>query len=116
LLEELKDLAEQGLSEREIEDTKAELKGRTMISLESPGARMNRLAGLTLYERPYRTLDEVCQRIDRIRTEEVAKACRFFHPDRLAVIELMPVVDDSVPETRVDEDRRARGAPIRARS
>ncbi len=116
LLDELKSLAERRLSEREVEDTKTELKGRMMISLESPGARMNRLAGLTLYKQPYRTLDEVCERIDRIRSDEVAKACRLFHPDRLAVIELSPVADDAVIATDVEEGRRARGAPIRTRS
>jgi predicted Zn-dependent peptidase len=116
LLGELKSLAEQGLSDREIEDTKTELKGRMMISLESPGARMNRLAGLTLYERPYRTLDEVCERIDRIRRDEVAKACALFHPDRLAVIEMSPVGADAVPVAEVGRDGRTRDAPIRTRS
>jgi predicted Zn-dependent peptidase len=90
LLEMLRDLAENGLSAEEIAATKRELQGRLLLSLETPGARMNRLAGLALYGQPYRRLDEISERIEAITVEQVREAEQFFHPDHLAVLELCP--------------------------
>lgn len=90
LLEMLRDVAENGLSAEEIAGTKKELQGRLLLSLETPGARMNRLAGLALYGQPYRKLDEIAERIEAITVDQVREAERFFHPDRLAVLELCP--------------------------
>ena len=61
-----------------------------MLGLEAPAARMHRLAGLALYDEPFRTLDEISDRIDRITVEEVHEAAALFHPDGLAVLELAP--------------------------
>jgi predicted Zn-dependent peptidase len=90
LLEMLRDVAESGLSPDEIAATKKELQGRLLLSLETPGARMNRLAGLALYGQRYRKLDEIAERIGAITVDQVREAERFFHPDRLAVLELCP--------------------------
>ncbi len=90
LLGELRRFAEQGLSTDEIEDAKQQLKGQLMVSLEAPTARMQRLAALGLYGRPYRTLDQLSKRIDRVTAGDVMAACQLFHPDRLAVLELSP--------------------------
>lgn len=90
LLEELRRLAESGLTPSEIETTKEQLTGQLMLSLESPASRMRRLAGLALYDEPYRTLDEVAQRIAAVTEDEVREAAAYFHPDRLAVLELAP--------------------------
>lgn len=90
LLEMLRDVAESGLSPEEVEATKKELQGRLLLSLETPGARMNRLAGLALYDQPYRQLDEIAERIEAITVDQVKEAEQFFHPDRLAVLELCP--------------------------
>jgi predicted Zn-dependent peptidase len=90
LLRLLRDVAESGLSPEEIAATKQELQGRLLLSLETPGARMNRLAGLALYGQPYRKLDEIAERIDAITVDQVREAEQFFHPDRLAVLELCP--------------------------
>lgn len=90
LLHMLRELADNGLSSEEIEATKRELQGRLLLSLETPGARMNRLAGLALYRQPYRRLDEISERIEAITVDQVREAEHFFHPDRLAVLELCP--------------------------
>ena len=97
LEEELRLAAETGLKPSEVARTKEELKGRLMLSFESPASRMNRLAGFALYEMPYRTLDEVTERIDGIDGADVAAAAELFHPDRLAVLELAPGEESQEP-------------------
>ena len=88
LTEELARLAREGLSRAELEDTRRQLKGQILISLESPMARMNRLAGLALYGHRYRTLDEVAARIDAVGREQCLEAAAYFAPERLATLEL----------------------------
>lgn len=90
MLETLAEVAERGLPADELEATKEQTKGRLLLSLESPVARMGRLAALTLYDLPYRTLDQVAQRIDGVTEAQVRKASAFLHPDRLALLELSP--------------------------
>ena len=51
--EELARIARDGLSREELEQTKRQVKGQIMLSLESTGARLYRLAGFALYEEPY---------------------------------------------------------------
>ena len=43
----------------ELEQTKRQVKGQIMLSLESTGARLYRLAGFALYEEPYLDLDQL---------------------------------------------------------
>ena len=43
----------------ELADGKQQLKGQIMLSLESPAARMGRLAGFILHDDHYRPLDEM---------------------------------------------------------
>ena len=62
-----------------------------MLSLESPGARMARLAGFTLYDDRYRPLDEMLAEIDRVTPEQMADvAAEFFAPERQTVLRLGP--------------------------
>lgn len=102
LLEELRAIAEDGLEREEIETTREQLKGRLMISLESPVTRMNRLAGTELYGEPYRTLEELAGRVDGITLDEIRWAAGRLHPERLAVMELVPEreADDRHQERR----------------
>ena len=51
---------------------------------------MNRLAGLALYDHPYRTLDEVASRIDMVSLDQCKEAACYFDPTRLATLELAP--------------------------
>ena len=55
-------LAREGLPLAELTNGKQQLKGQIMLSLESPGARMARLAGFVLHEDRYRPLDEMLAR------------------------------------------------------
>jgi predicted Zn-dependent peptidase len=84
-------LAQEGLPLAELTNGKQQLKGQIMLSLESPGARMARLAGFTLYDDRYRPLDEMLAEIDAVTPEEVASVAReFFAPERQTVVRLGP--------------------------
>ena len=84
-------LAREGLPASELADGKQQLKGQVMLSLESPGARMGRLAGFVLHEDEYRPLDRMLAEIDAVTAEEVAAvAAEFFAPERQTVVRLGP--------------------------
>ena len=84
-------LAGEGLPPAELNNGKQQLKGQIMLSLESPGARMSRLAGFTLYGDRYRPLDDMLAEIDRITPEQVSAVAReFFAPERQTILRLGP--------------------------
>jgi predicted Zn-dependent peptidase len=89
--EEYGRLAREGLPLAELTNGKQQLKGQIMLSLESPSARMGRLAGFTLYEDPYRPLDQMLAEIDRVTPDDIAAvAHEFFTPERQTVLRLGP--------------------------
>ena len=76
---ELDRLAEEGLTEEELDQTRQQVKGQIMLSLESTGARLFRLAGFALHEEPFITLDETLGRFDALTADEVSRvASEFF--------------------------------------
>jgi len=84
-------LAAEGLPMTELINGKQQLKGQVMLSLESPAARMGRLAGFILHDDRYRPLDEMLREIDAVTSEEVAEvAGEFFAPERQTVVRLGP--------------------------
>ncbi len=89
--EELAKCAAEGLAPDRLAEAKQQLKGQVTLSLESPSARMYRLATLALFDEPYKTIDEVLAQIDAIALADVARVGReFFDPDRQTVIALGP--------------------------
>jgi predicted Zn-dependent peptidase len=84
-------VARAGLPAAELADGKQQLKGQVMLSLESPGARMGRLAGFILHDDEYRPLDRMLAEIDAVTADEVADvAAEFFAPERQTVVRLGP--------------------------
>jgi predicted Zn-dependent peptidase len=90
---ELGRVAAEGLSPDQLADAAQQLKGQVTLSLESPSARMHRLATLALHHEPYRTIDQVLAEIDQVRPEEVlAVAHEYLAPDRQTAVWLGPSV------------------------
>ncbi len=88
---ELHRVAEHGLPERELAQGRQQLKGQITLALESPSARMYRLASVELYRESYRALDEVLRSIDAIDEDAVRAVCaEFFAPERQTVMSLGP--------------------------
>jgi predicted Zn-dependent peptidase len=88
---ELDRMAHEGLTGNALVEAKQQLKGQVTLSLESPSARMHRLAGLALYGEPYRRIDETLAEIDKVSPADIAGvAHEFFRADRQTVIWLGP--------------------------
>jgi len=85
--EEYATLAREGLTGPALAEAKQQTQGQLMLSLESPSARMYRLAGFSVHGEPYQSLDEVLATVAALTEEEVASvAAEFFDPARQTVV------------------------------
>jgi predicted Zn-dependent peptidase len=88
---ELARLAADGLTADELADVKGQVKGQIALSMESSSARLHRLAGVALYDEPFRSLEEVVARVDAVTAEEVAAlAASYYDPERQFLLRLGP--------------------------
>jgi predicted Zn-dependent peptidase len=91
ILAEFGRMAAAGLSGKETDDARRQLKGQIMLGLESPQSRMNRLASSVLHGEPYRPLDRVLEEIDAVGADTLtAVASEFFAPERQTIVRLGP--------------------------
>ena len=91
---ELERLRREPASAEELARAKENLKGRVVLSLESTGARMNRLGSHILADVPLLTVDELIARIDAVTDEDLrALAAELFAPERLSVAGIGPDED-----------------------
>ena len=94
VLGELGNLAVSALPGGELQAVKNQTKGQVVLSLESTSARLQRLASTALYDEPYLTLDEICQRIDAVTENEVSEICgQYYAPERHTIVRLGPTAD-----------------------
>ena len=85
------DVRSAGLPEDELERVKEQVKGRTLLALETPGARVQRLASLAVLGEPFVPLDEVARRVDAVSPEEVRRvATTVLDPARQCAVCLGP--------------------------
>ncbi|WP_096189075.1 M16 family metallopeptidase [Evansella halocellulosilytica] len=82
------ELKENGISEKELNNGKEQLKGSLMLGLESTNSRMSRNGKNELMLGRHRTLDEITQEIDLVTTDQVQKTAKsiFNHPYALTLI------------------------------
>ena len=84
-------LAREGLRGEALVDAKRQTQGQLMLALESPGARMYRLAGAEIYGEPYKSLDDLLAEVTALTDDSVAAvAAEFFAPARQTVTWLGP--------------------------
>ncbi len=88
---ELARLGEQAATADELERAKENLKGRVVLSLESTGARMNRLGSEVLGDAPLLSLDEVVERIEAVSIDDLeALVDELWTPERLSAAGIGP--------------------------
>ncbi|MHB1836858.1 MAG: M16 family metallopeptidase [Solirubrobacteraceae bacterium] len=88
---ELSKVRESPASEDELRRAKENLKGRVVLSLESTGARMNRLGAEVLAGIPLIELDELVERIDSVSLDDLRElASELWAPERLSVAGIGP--------------------------
>jgi predicted Zn-dependent peptidase len=81
ILESLRDL-EADMADSAIQRAKNHLKGQLVLSMESPGARMQSLGRAVLLEQPILTVDEILARIDAVdRDAVIAAGRRYYDPE-----------------------------------
>ncbi len=91
LREECARLRSGGLTETELAQTRQQVKGQIMLSLESTSSRLYRLVGSALYDEPWEGLDQVLARLDAVTRDDVAEAAALaFDPDRQFTLSLGP--------------------------
>ena len=79
------------LTDAEVARAKESMKGNVMLSLESTGSRMNKLARSELYYGRQIGLDEIIGRIDAVTTDAVRQmALEIFTADQLAMAAIGP--------------------------
>ena len=89
--EELLRVAREGLEEDEIERVKQQVKGHVMLSLESSGARLHRLASFALNNEPLTGLTELLSKIDAVTVDDVLRVAKaYFDPTRHLELRLGP--------------------------
>ena len=82
---ELRRLYDDGVTEEELERARENVKGRTVLSMESTLTRMNRLGSSVLMGVPLMTVDEVLAAFDAVTLDDVATLARdFYRPDALS--------------------------------
>jgi predicted Zn-dependent peptidase len=82
---ELRKLASDGVTADELERAKENVKGRTVLSMESMLARMNRLGSSVLTGIPLLSLDEVLARTDAVTSDDIAAlVTELYDPSRLS--------------------------------
>jgi predicted Zn-dependent peptidase len=89
--EEYAKLAREGLRGEGLAEAKQQTRGQLMLSLESPSARMYRLAGFPVHGEAYQSLDQVLAAVGGLTEDAVgAVAAEFFAPERQTVVSLGP--------------------------
>jgi predicted Zn-dependent peptidase len=73
---ELRRLLEEPIGEEELDRAKDNVKGRTVLAMESTLARMNRLGSSVLMGVPLLELDDLLAAVDAVSSEDVSRLAR----------------------------------------
>jgi predicted Zn-dependent peptidase len=80
---EFRKIREELVSDQELAEAKAQLKGKLLLSQESMSNRMTRLAKSEIYYDRYITLDELIEQIDEVSSEQMRQFAGGFFAENL---------------------------------
>ncbi len=84
-------LAREGLQGAALQEAKQQTAGQLVLSLESPTARMYRLASLAVHGEPFHSLDDLVAAITSLGADDLAAvAAEFLAPERQTTVWLGP--------------------------
>ncbi len=94
ILKEYKKISSQKIDKGELKKAKENFKGKLALSLESSDAKASFFAGQELLENKIMTLEEICNRIDKVSQNDILKVAKeIFRPDRLNLALIGPFKD-----------------------
>jgi len=93
----LANLKRDGITEKELSNSKEQLKGSLMLSLESTNSRMSRNGKNELLLGKHHTLDEIIAKIDKVSNADVNKMAHQIFTDSFSVSLISP--DGNMPKS-----------------
>ncbi len=88
---ELRRLASDEVPEAELRRAKEHLKGRLVLSLESPAMRMNRLGRAVVTDTELLPIDEIIARVEAVTSEDVQElAAEYWQPESFSLAAIGP--------------------------
>lgn len=97
---ELMNIAENGVTEKELNIAREHLKGQLVLSLESTHNRMIRLGKSELTQGEILSLDEIVKRIDKVTLEDVQRIAKLlFKPEKMLLVAIGPVNEKTLAKT-----------------
>jgi len=100
----LKKLKQEGITEKELNNSKEQLKGSLMLSLESTNSRMSRNGKNELLLKRHRSLDEIVELVDQVTKQSVNEMANTIFTDQYAVSLISPDGQFSVQEQGLEEN------------
>jgi len=92
IIKEAFDISRNGISEKELQKAKEQLKGNLYLGLESVGSRMTRIGKSLLSLNRLVTPEEVVTNIDKVTTDEVKElAKQLFQEDKFTITTIGPL-------------------------
>lgn len=88
--ETLTKLKQKGITDKELHNSKEQLKGSLMLSLESTNSRMSRNGKNELLLKRHRTLDEIIEHIDQVTNQEVNDMATIIFTDNYSISLISP--------------------------
>ncbi len=99
VLKEIKKIRRDGISRKEMNRVKNQMKGSLMLGLESTSNRMSRIARDEIYSGRFYTPEEIIREINRISPSQIQGLLNdLFRPEYLSLAILGPVKKDVVSE------------------
>lgn len=83
ILENMRNLKNGGISEKELNKSKEQLKGTLLLGLESSGSRMSRIGRNELTLRRFVPLDEVVAKVDQVNMEQLNRLIQYMMREQL---------------------------------
>ena len=90
----VENLAEKGLTDKELHNSKEQLKGNLVLSLESTNSRMSRNGRNELLLRRHRSLDEMITEIDAVTHESIQQVLDIVFAGNVATAIIAPELDE----------------------
>jgi len=91
LHKEIGKIRKNSIKEDELNNIKTQMKGSLLLGLESSSRRMRRIGEIEIYDSKHRGMDEIIQKIDRIKVSEISDlANEYLNTTQLATTILKP--------------------------